>query len=1012
VLRRGLATAALLWLGLTGSTAWAQVSIEVVVLEDGSYEPVAGLRVDLQNLDTATTRTGITDALGAVRFLSVETGGVWVARTEATDTYASQRSQSLRLRSGFDPTITLLVRRSDGTPAPGEVERVEIRGDSGQARLNQTNAEVSHTLTAGELSRIPIESLDLERALFRLPFVTRGTGFFPEAPTVAINGANNLFTNYMIDGLDNNENFLGGMRFPVPIGVVQDVTVLANSYSVEYGRTANGVVNVTTRSGTNQWFGELFFVTRPGLTSDLNTDFPQTDLQGNPVNPDFQRYQVAAAVGGPIVKDKTFIFAHAQYNLDLLDNQLVSPGLGVDEVLRGDNETVLFTTRLDHVWNRRWRSDLRINHGRVYNELPGGGVQGGVTFPSAGTQQERFSTNVALTTSYRADQWAYTGALQYSRFDWDYRRPINGPGPQTTLIDPDGQPAAILGHPGFIFDEAENTFQTQHKIEIDREDQRFKFGTQIIVADFDLVGGGNVDGNRTVQLVDEDLEAVRALGRGSALTPADVEGIGTLTSNVFETREASLGTNQQLYGLFIEDEIRVRSDLTVTLGLRWDYDSLSAANGAASGDFDNLAPRFSFNWSLRPDLVLRGGVGLFYEKIPYAVVSDAIQFSTDTAGFRAQLEELQAQGVLPADADIDDLVSNGNFAVQGIDQETGEALCTGPDDCAARRDELSANELRIQNPEGLDNPFAVQSTVGAQWKFLPDWLGSVDFIYNEGFNLIRLIDLNAAGPFAFNQELFDQIGPEGVAALTPEQREMMGLTRSVAAANATRPTAIRPGGARSIIVSDTGGRSRYLAMNVALYKDRSSDFYDLNFFYTLSRLENDTDDINFRASDANDFDADWGPSLNDRTHILSSIVNLYPFEGLVFTVTALLQSGAPINFVPSAADFGTTDLNGDGLSFADQFTGNPDRFPGTDRNSGRLDWSFNLDLGLQYAFGAFGGEFILRGDVFNVLNLNNESGFPVNFTSSNQIQQGGGAPREQRSADLPRTVQFTLGARI
>jgi len=261
-----------------------------------------------------------------------------------------------------------------------------------------------------------------------------------------------------------------------------------------------------------------------------------------------------------------------------------------------------------------------------------------------------------------------------------------------------------------------------------------------------------------------------------------------------------------------------------------------APQGRPSGDFDNLAPRFSFNWSLRPDLVLRGGVGLFYEKIPYAVVSDALQFSSETTGFREQLEELQGQGILPPSADLDDLVNNGNFAVQGIDQETGEVLCSSPSDCTARREQLAANELRIQNPEGLNNPYALQSSAGAQWKFLPAWFGSIDFVYNKGFDLIRLVDLNAAAPFNFNQELFDEIGPEGVAQLTPEQRERLNLTRSVAAANATRPTDIRPGGARSIIVSDTGGRSRYLAMNVSLFKDRRNDFYDLRFFYTLSRL--------------------------------------------------------------------------------------------------------------------------------------------------------------------------------
>lgn len=982
--------------------ALARVSLQVSVLDASSREPVAGLRVDLFNLETGTTRSELTNGVGKARFGGLETGGRWEVRTEETDRYAAAVSEALRLRSRFESSVTLLVSpKPEGpseAPLDDDVDRVTVEGQQISPRMNITSPEVSATLTEEELDRLPILSRSLDNVLFRLPFVTRSTGFFPEAPAVAINGANALFTNYTIDGLDNNENFLGGQRFPVQVGIVQDVTVLASNYSVEYGRTANGVVNVTTKSGSNDFHGDAYFVTRPGLNAD--TDFPLTDLQGNPVNPDFQRYQFGASVGGPIVEDQTFFFVNAEYILDLLDNQLTSPALGVDEEIRGENETLVLTARVDHLWSDRWSSTLRVNHGRIFNELPGGGIEGGVTFPSAGSEQERLSTNIAFTTTHRGEGWDYTGAIQYSRFDWDYRRALNGPGPQTTLLDPSGTAIAILGHPGFVFDEVENTLQTQHKVELERGPHRFKLGADVIVADFSLEGGGNPNGNRVVQLTPAELEALRASGIGSALTPADITG-GTLLSDVYETRPSAFGTNQQLYALYLEDQLQVSSDLTLTVGVRWDFDSLSRANGAASGDFDNFAPRAGFNWSILPNLVLRGGAGLFYEKIPYAVVSDAIQQSSTSEGFRTQLEALQRQGIIDDDVDIDDLVAEGNLAVEGAGR------CSSPEECRQFRDELSSNELRIQNPDGLDNPHALQTTLGVQWQFLQRWMTSVDFVYSEGFDLIRLVDLNAPEPFEFNQALYDELGPEAVAALSFEERERLGLVRSQAAASRTRPVPVLPGGARSIIVSDTGGRSRYLAMNVALYKDRGPDFYDFTFFYTLSRLENDTDDINFRASDSNRFDRDWGPSLNDRTHVFSSILSFYPFEGLTLTLAGLLQSGAPVNFAPDARIFGTTDINGDGLSFADQFTGNPDRAPGFDRNSGRLDWSFNLDVSAQYAVTLPHGSLVIGAQVFNLLNLDNQSGYPVNFTASNSLQVAG-QPFVQRSADIPLTAQFSL----
>ena len=176
--------------------------------------------------------------------------------------------------------------------------------------------------------------------------------------------------------------------------------------------------------------------------------------------------------------------------------------------------------------------------------------------------------------------------------------------------------------------------------------------------------------------------------------------------------------------------------------------------------------------------------------------------------------------------------------------------------------------------------------------------------------------------------------------------------------------------------------------------------------YTLAKLTNDTDDINFRASNANDFAADRGPSANDRRHVISAVGYLYPFEGFTFTAAGLFQSGQPVNFVPDARIFGTQDLNGDGQSFGENFVGNSDRFPGAGRNAGRLPWSASVDVGVRYALPIGFGRVELSADVFNAFNANNESGFANAATTSNQVQFGGGAPFIQRNAGPPRQFQF------
>jgi hypothetical protein len=493
---------------------------------------------------------------------------------------------------------------------------------------------------------------------------------------------------------------------------------------------------------------------------------------------------------------------------------------------------------------------------------------------------------------------------------------------------------------------------------------------------------------------------------------ADLPPDAQLLDFALEIQPNSFGTSQQTYGLFVEDQWAMTADVTLTLGLRWDYDSLSEG-GDTSGDWDNIAPRSSINWAFSDNMAVRAGLGVFYEKIPYAIVSDAIQFSSTAVGFSDQLRRLVEQGILPDSTVIDRITSTGNLTVNPLARCTAFLQCPQASEVLALRELQTSNELRILNPNGYDNPYAIQATLGYQWQLDDDISFYVDGIYSRGHNLVRLIDLNAPAPFTFNQALFDQLGSAAVAAMTPEQRESLGLVRSAATANATRPAldadgAVPPGGARSIVMSDTGGRSRYRALNFTMAKTRGDDGYGLRLGYTLSRLANDTDDINFRANDASDFGPDWGPSLNDRTHVISTVADFYPLPGMTLTIAGLIQSGQPVIFVPDAAIFGTTDINGDGLSFADQFTGNPDRFPGSDRNSGRLPWSATFDVGLQYAFDGVPGTAIIRADFFNVFNANNESGFPVNFTASNQRQLGGGAPFQQRSAAPPRTFQLTL----
>ncbi len=969
----------------------ASLTVSVLTAEG---TPAIDRTVELSRTGSGYSAQSSTNRQGQAHFVAVPTATGYTVSVDgqvlATD--IQLRSNQTRTLSQTLPLDTVVVSASRRSLA-----------------VNMTDAEVSAGLTERELAALPVEARDLSRALLRLPNVVPSTGFFPEAPEVSINGANGLFAQYLVDGIDNNENFLGGPKFPMPIGFVQNVTVLSSSYSVEYGRTGNGIVNLTTRSGSNEWEGEGFYLTRPGPSVDASSAFAGRDLTGNPVKDGFRRDQGGFTLGGPIVKDRTFFFADLEYLKDIKDNLLFSPDLAVNETVRGENDSILFAGKIDHVLNDRWRLALRANYGDVSVERQGGGLEGGVTFPSAGSVQDRKSTLAAATAIYEGASFTSETSLGYSRFRWDYGRPLASSGPQATVNGPDGLPVAVLGDPGFVFDERENSWQLQQKFTLSRGAHRLRFGVDAMYSDFDLSGGGNAAGNYTVRLTDSELAAMRSLNRGAAYEVGDVPATAEASSYSVELRPGSFGRSQKQAALYAEDQVSLTSRLTGVFGVRWDYDSLSEG-GAGAADMDNIAPRLALNHRLNDRLAVRAGAGLFYEKLPYTVLSDALQQNTTSAAYRAQLAELIERGLLPANTNLDRVTFDGNLSVSP--PCTTYLQCPTAADTGSLRDTSLANERRILNPRGLDNPYTNQFSIGLQWQPAVDVVASADVIYARSYHLLRLRDLNAPVPFTPNlANLTDENAALLRAQPNGEARralaESLGLIRSQAAADATRPVGTPAGGARQIVASETDGEARYRALTLRIEKEAGSDLYGYTLSYTLSRLRNNTDDINFRASNSNQFASEWGPSVNDRRHVVSALAYFYPSPSLSVSIAALFQSGQPINLIPDTSIFGTTDLNGDGASFSDAYLGNSDRAPGIARNSGRLPWSKTVDIGLRYTPRLGEGRLELSADVFNIFNENNLSGFANSATQSNQIQVFG-QPFAQRNAGPPRQFQFGL----
>lgn len=967
----------------------AQVDMEVSVQEYGTTGPIANITILLHSTDIGYHSEKVTSIQGKVIFQGVPLSGEYTVEFLGNDNYGPARRSGILVRANTSASIQMVLFPNKGVP----IEEIVIRGAT---RINARNAEVSSELRQKEIETLPLEGRDVTRLLYRLPNVVQATGFYPEAPNVSINGSNGLFTNYMIDGMDNNERFLGGMKFNIPVGFAKNINVLTNNFSTEYGLTANGVVNITSRSGSNDFHGEAFAVTRPGAALDAASPYTQRDLSGNQVKDGFQRYQAGVGFGGALRKDRTFYYVNAEYTRDIKDNLLNSPALGVNETVRGENNFTYLSAKIDHRWSARFRSALRTNVGTVNIGRQAGGLSGGIAFPSAANFQDRNSVLIASQNTYIGERFKSETNLQYGRFRWNYGRAVDANAPQVLVLDKDEQPAAVLGHPGYIFDETENTLQGQQKFSWYTRRHTFKTGVEIISADHQLLGGGNVNGNYTVKLTDAQQNALRT--RGADLNysdlPADVQ---VLSYNV-ELRPAAFGARQNIFSAYAEDVFSLNSRLNLTAGLRYDVDNLSKG-GSNRADLNNIAPRLSFNYKINAMSSLRGGYGIFYDKISYAVYSDALQQNTTAPDYKRQLQALIDKGILPRETDLNKITFDGNLSAFA----SNVAYLAGPSFAQLQGERANAfsNERRILNPNGYQNPYSHQFSLGYQHQLDEKRLFYIDVVYNRSEQLFRLRDLNAPAPYPLND---------------PAQVKV----RTGAEADLTRPVPIQAGGfavidgqnrtgvARNIVVSETAGSARYIGASFNMQKDRSDDNYAWRLIYTISRLRNNTEDINFRAQDSNRFDAEWGPGINDRTHVINAIYQYFPLKNLSFVLATLIQSGQPVNRIPDAQRYGTTDLNGDGRSFGDAYVGNSDRYPGESRNSDRLPWNNLFDIAAEYRFPRTG--LLLRADVFNLFNAQNMSGYSNNATQSNQVQVGAAASGllVRRNAAPPRQFQFSL----
>ena len=277
-----------------------------IVDEQGAAVP--GALVEARNTATNFSRTFTTDTDGRFTFLSIPPGTYVVSVTKQG--FAKTNQENVELTVGRLVSLNIALK---------------VSGVSGEVTITSTptidtvKTESSSTINETAISNTPILGRKFEDLLTLTPGVAITQG--PDGDEINFAGQRGIFNNVNLDGGDYNNGFFGeqagGQRAAIDITLdaVKEFQVIATGAAAEYGRTAGGIINVITKSGTNELHGSLFYYLRhKALTSNTSDG---KELEG------FRRNQFGGTIGGPIVKNKAFFF----FALEGINENLTRPNL-------------------------------------------------------------------------------------------------------------------------------------------------------------------------------------------------------------------------------------------------------------------------------------------------------------------------------------------------------------------------------------------------------------------------------------------------------------------------------------------------------------------------------------------------------------------------------------------------------------------------------------------------------------------------------------------------------------
>jgi hypothetical protein len=770
------------------------------IVSDTTGAVIPSTKVALHNPLTNQSRSVSSDGQGFFRAeqLAVGTYEVGVEQTG----FAPYRHPGVVLSLGQTVHLDIVL-----SPASAS-EKVTVSAQPSAIDTSQTSVVSSVDLE--RIEELPVRSRNYLDFVLLAPGVSRSPAASAVGGSTPLTGSGFTFgglrprsNNVSIDGLDNNDEYTGSSRTELSPEIVQEFQVVNNGLSAESGGASGGSINVITRSGTNTVHGDAFLSAQDGA---FNARDPFETESGEP---SFRRFRAGFALGGPVVKNKTFYYAaveqehnRGQLGSDI-DPTVVSsinaflatgalPGLATRQITTTFSPIARAETeaagKLDHQLTKN--TSLMLRYAFTNNRESGDAFNTGGLIDASARGSSFASDNAllgSLTTVLGSE------AVSDLRFQVATRHAVlrtNEPlGPEIDIAG-----LVTFGRPyAGISERRENHYQASDTYTRTRGKHLWKVG-------------GTVNRVRLRADVPDGFDGVylfASLGDFLAGTP-----------NQF--RQAFGNSNVDFpvtsFGGFVQDHWSLARQLTVDLGVRYDFERLPAG---FNQDTNNVSPRIGLAWSPSPKWVFRAGYGVFFDRYVLGDLTRAIEKNGSQA-----FEQ----------------VADGNAAASLFAATQGGPLVAAVSGIAP--------SIFRSDPQ-MATPYSQQASAGAEYLLAKNLTLRADYLFVRGLKLPRTLNVNLLSPVVLTLANASGLG---VPNPTPQQigREVFSSGRLNSQFG-------------DIYQLQNSASSTYNGISFTLNR-RMSDELAFSASYTLSKTFDDASDFDEQPQNPSDLRAENGVS--------------------------------------------------------------------------------------------------------------------------------------------------------